>query len=663
MNTRYKTTLFSLTVGLFSLGCGGISLSQETPHLSAPARAAVSARPPKAAEEPIETALQRRCEPQAASPFKPADPQRNQSSPIALLKSDRRQLALVADEDASAIHFFDIGNQSDQYIYSLPMAGTPAHLLALQDGRILVSLKQENRVAVLSLDENGRGIPLCELATPAEPTAMSADAGRWFVLSSWGGALSAFNAADAEPLFSIELPREPRNIVPDYKNTRLFISHAVGTVLSVVDISQQEPVLRTIDLTMMGNEFREGSQGYALIRASFSKEGNERAGRILLPFVTVDSGSGLNSMKVYGTPNGMPVAPVVAVIDERLERPMAKELSGDLTTRFGGFLSVGGAEKACTLPRAAALSSNHSLYVACLGIDQVLELDGRARDPMQVIRRRIPVPAGPTGLVVDEDRGRAIVWSQFDHRLSFIDIKSSNLNPGVVSRKPEGAFAGWPDAELARGRILFHKSNDARISGDGRACASCHPEGRDDGLVWMTPVGPHQTMMLAGKLNAPEPFGWSAMSRNLPVHVQDTLARLGGRGLKVPGGDQADFKALLAYIVSMKAPNGRSAVKARDEAAIERGRSLFEGEKQGCAGCHPGGGSDGHRYDVKSGSFKGEMFDTPVLHSIRGTAPYFHDGRYKTLEELIRMSDGKMGNTAHLPDEDVRALVLYLETL
>ena len=31
-----------------------------------------------------------------------------------------------------------------------------------------------------------------------------------------------------------------------------------------------------------------------------------------------------------------------------------------------------------------------------------------------------------------------------------------------------------------------------RLSGDGRACASCHPDGRDDGLVWSTPNGPRQ---------------------------------------------------------------------------------------------------------------------------------------------------------------------------
>ena len=35
--------------------------------------------------------------------------------------------------------------------------------------------------------------------------------------------------------------------------------------------------------------------------------------------------------------------------------------------------------------------------------------------------------------------------------------------------------------EYALGRILYHSTSDSRISKDGRACASCHPDGRDDG--------------------------------------------------------------------------------------------------------------------------------------------------------------------------------------
>ena len=45
---------------------------------------------------------------------------------------------------------------------------------------------------------------------------------------------------------------------------------------------------------------------------------------------------------------------------------------------------------------------------------------------------------------------------------------------------------------------------DRRISADGRVCASCHPDGREDGVAWVTPEGPRQTPMLAGRLGKGE---------------------------------------------------------------------------------------------------------------------------------------------------------------
>ena len=52
-----------------------------------------------------------------------------------------------------------------------------------------------------------------------------------------------------------------------------------------------------------------------------------------------------------------------------------------------------------------------------------------------------------------------------------------------------------------------------------------------------------------------------------------------------------------------------------------------------------------------------------VLKGIGGTGPYFHDGRYKTLRELLVSSDGKMGNTKHLSNDDLDALEAFMRSL
>jgi cytochrome c peroxidase len=56
-------------------------------------------------------------------------------------------------------------------------------------------------------------------------------------------------------------------------------------------------------------------------------------------------------------------------------------------------------------------------------------------------------------------------------------------------------------------------------------------------------------------------------------------------------------------------------------------------------------------------------FDTPSLRGVGRTAPYFHDGRYATLRDLILGVDDTMGRTRHLSADDVDALTAYLESL
>ena len=56
-------------------------------------------------------------------------------------------------------------------------------------------------------------------------------------------------------------------------------------------------------------------------------------------------------------------------------------------------------------------------------------------------------------------------------------------------------------------------------------------------------------------------------------------------------------------------------------------------------------------------------FDTPSLRFVSGTAPYFHDGRYATLRDLLASTDHDMGHTMHLSHGEREALAAYLESL
>ena len=69
--------------------------------------------------------------------------------------------------------------------------------------------------------------------------------------------------------------------------------------------------------------------------------------------------------------------------------------------------------------------------------------------------------------------------------------------------------------------------------------------------------------------------------------------------------------------------------------------------------------------NVGSGSLEDTVkeFLVPSLRYVGASAPYYHDGRYADLEQLIVAADGKMGHTKHLSESDVHALAAYLRTL
>jgi cytochrome c peroxidase len=295
------------------------------------------------------------------------------------------------------------------------------------------------------------------------------------------------------------------------------------------------------------------------------------------------------------------------------------------------------------------------VLVACVDQDRIVAYDTRDPAPLAASNRgAIAVPPGPTGVAFDPDTRRLHVWSQFAQTLSAVQLTAASPaaetafaevgQPGRI--EPLGRVPNSTDhlsAKARLGRLIFHRA-DRRVSRDGRSCASCHPDGRDDAMTWPTPNGERQTPMLAGRLAGTGPFGWQGDAATLAAHLHSTFERLGGSGLPA-----SDVAALQAYLEELPAP----ATPQDDQPAlVSEGRALFFSERVGCASCHAGGGgSDGNRHRAGSD----DLLETPSLRFVSGTAPYFHDGRYATLGELLRATQGTMSWDAGLEGRELAA--------
>jgi len=679
---RYRPTLRTVlpSVALVGLGvaafaggaCGGAVPTTQTPG----SLIAVSAAAGK-------------CE-AAESSLKPVQNQ-GQGSTVALGKfADGplagKTLAFVADEDAQAVIVVDVDTKKELGTHKL--SSKPSQLVILADGRVAVTLRDASKLQILHPASDGTFADGCAVDTDAEPIALavSPDASTLLVTNGWGHSVQAFETSGFTKKARIDVPREPRSVVIDDAGKYAYVSHAVGGRISTIELSSMrandtrilsnpsmmQDQSQTFTLTSavsgaLGNNgeadtpgrfgTRVGCQGYPITKSTTP------AGRILAPQVLVDPGDPENRTAGYGDGNNPTEVTNVAVIDAGNQRIVNASLQDTIQRQqFFGNDPNEPAMGDCILPRAATVDpGSQSLLVTCLGIDAVVAYDASSASPASVEKARWDVGSGPTGVAVDTDHKRAIVWSQFDRTIEIIDLETVNATDGTPARPDRlalGPMANPMPLGVVLGRQIFHTVGDSRISKDGRSCASCHPDGRDDSITWATPDGPRRTVILAGgRLENTAPFAWAGTSKDLRDHLHHTFERLNGQGLR-----SVELESLVSYLESLPAPPTE---QTDDMALVAHGKDIFTSKEAECSTCHAEGGTDNKDHDVQSRDHadKKADFNTPSLKYVGGHAPYFHDGRYETLRDLLVKSDGQMGHTKQLKPADMDALEAYLRSL
>jgi hypothetical protein len=207
------------------------------------------------------------------------------------------------------------------------------------------------------------------------------------------------------------------------------------------------------------------------------------------------------------------------------------------------------------------------------------------------------------------------------------------------------------DSRADTGVALFHMD-----SGFGISCASCHPEGMEDGRTWQfADIGTRRTQTVAGGVIATAPFHWDGDMTGLPELIHEVFeSRMGAAR---PNPQQiASFSKWLDRIPAPPAMNV-------DATAAERGRAIFGSTETGCTNCHTGSHlTNNNGYDVGTGGH----FQVPSLVGIGARAPFLHNGCATTLMGRFNASCGggdQHGVTSQLNTDQLADLVSYLESL
>jgi mono/diheme cytochrome c family protein len=200
-----------------------------------------------------------------------------------------------------------------------------------------------------------------------------------------------------------------------------------------------------------------------------------------------------------------------------------------------------------------------------------------------------------------------------------------------------------PETREDTGHAIFHSN-----SGVGVACASCHPDGRDDGHAWRSvQLGARRTPSLLGTLANTAPYHWNGEAKDLSAIVSLTFeSRMRG---PILASDRV--AAMDGWLQALRAP---PASKPADAAAASRGKALFEAAAS-CATCHSGPmRTNNAGADVGTGG----TFQVPSLIGVAWRAPHLHDGSAPSIRWLLERGHGG----ATRPAAEIGDLTSFVET-
>ncbi|MEM9189328.1 MAG: hypothetical protein AAGF12_09140 [Myxococcota bacterium] len=193
--------------------------------------------------------------------------------------------------------------------------------------------------------------------------------------------------------------------------------------------------------------------------------------------------------------------------------------------------------------------------------------------------------------------------------------------------------------------------------GGGIACASCHPEGGEDGQRWTGSFGLRRTQDLRGGILSSAPFHWQG-------ELETIEELLGAVGTVRMGGPQLNHGAaelLASYLDSLPYPPRLE----NETPAVLRGREVFYSPAAECSDCHNGGALGGSvPARILRPSTEG-WFQTPRLLGLGLRAPYMHDGCADTVDDRFDPECGGFnhGNWSGLSQAEQQDLVSFLESL
>ncbi len=594
--------------------------------------------------------------------------------------------------------------------YSPPEYKTPLNLAITRDGaRLFAACESSNSLIVVSA-KTGEVLSEVEIGVQPHFVYLSPDQTRAYVSNRGSDDVSVVDAETYQVLSTIRVGDEPHELTTSEDGTVLYVANSGTYDVSVIDVATGEEIKRLAASRGPWGVARSPDGGRVYVTNNLPRRGEFRTpAKSEVTVIETNSSTVTHRYTIDGANlvQGIEFAPdgrfaLVTLIRTKNLVPMSRNVQGWIMTNGVGILWQDGRVDQVLLDEVndffadptdiVFTSDGRYAFVTGGGIQAVAVIDvgklmgvlesatqhDRAEVipdhlgmSMEFVVARIPVGQSPRGMVISPDDRYLYVADGLDDAISVIDVES-------LQRVNVIGLGGPQEITEARyGERLFHSAEYTFAR--QFSCHSCHPDGHVDGMTYdIEPDGlginPVDNRTLRG-INDTAPFKWEGTN---PTLKRQCGPRLAAFFTRVDPFTAEQAAALDRYIVTVTRPPNRYRTSAELTPAQHRGKVIFERhyDKSGnllpqtkrCVFCHaPPYFTNRNVYNIGSASWldSNKEFDVPHLNNIYDSAPYLHDGRAQSLEEMWTLYNpyDTHGHTNDLTKDELNDLIEYLKTL
>jgi len=590
-------------------------------------------------------------------------------SPINLTVSDDGKKLYVVAQESNALLIID--TEKNKVINKIGVGTQPHSVILSKDGqKAFVSNQWSDNVSVIDLSA-GRVTDTIKTGSGPAGLALSRDGKALYVVNSFSSDVSVINLNSKEEINRIAAGNNPTGakLSPDGKF--LFV-----TSRRAVIAPYGEPLVS--ELTVINDSSRRISE-YKKIESAYMMENVAFTPRGDLGFVTLIRPK--NYVPAIQVEQGWMMTHGFGVIepgkDGKISELLIDEPDSFYSDPFGIAITPDG--------KKAFISSSGADYISVIDIDSVRTiLAGTSSEvrkqfsnnlgiSSRYILKRIHTGADPKGIALSPDGKLLYVAEMLDDHIGVINTESLQKVSTIDLGGPRRITVA------RRGRRLFN--NSSHTFQNQYCCYTCHPDMHEDGLVYNMSgkdMGRNVTnTMTLRDISETAPFKWSGT--NLTVYKQDGM-RFSTFLTRTESFSYKDLDALTAYILTgiKNPPNLEYNPEGKLTEAQLRGKEIFERtrdnygkeipEANRCITCHTPPYYTNRKLayvQTLSSTDDSILFDTPHLNDIYASAPYLHDGRAATLEEIwTKYGKGdKHGEINDMTKIQLNELIDYLKSL